>query len=645
MIFHVDELVLYCKKSTEKLMLRPVNFFYGQMGAGKSTIARLIDFCLGGKLEMTPALQSEFVKASIAVRIGSVLVVLTRERGSNQVEAVWQIEEEGFRVIVPARKAEKEEVYPGVHVLSDLIFSFIDMQPPRVRKSKAREDSELVRLSFRDLFTYCYLDQDEIDSNFFELDRDADTFKRNKSRDAFRFVIGYHQERVAELEEELEQVRMKKRGIEEGIEVLSNALRETDIGNYQDINNLISKIEQGKKAAEDKIESNRAETSPIRTHAIEVLQRRGRRLSTSIQSVENAISAIENTLQSDKRHKNELIGLSMKLKRGSDAKSILGGVEYASCPRCNNNLPVRADDTCKLCGQILSDEAVEDKALLDVDIKSRIDELEDVIRQDNRQLERLQRELQRLSEEKHQVDEELEKSSKEYDSAYLSRALMFEREQARLEQALLEADKIRELLDKIEGWKKEADSLESKVSALRRELKEAREAAEKDTRNLYELKKLFMDCLVRSKIPGFSANDLIEINSPWFLPEITAPGEEGLVTSFSRLGSGGKKTLFKSCFAVAIHRLAVSIGATLPSILIIDTPMKNISERENIAQFEGFYTLLYDLAKTEFSDTQILVIDKEFYPPADEVDANVFVRHMKPDDPENPPLIPYYRGH
>lgn len=641
----IDELILYCKKTTEKISLRHVNFFYGQMGAGKSTIARLIDYCLGGKLEMTPALQSEFVKASIVARVGTILVVLSRERESDQIEAVWQTDSDGYRVILPARKAGSGEVLPGIEVLSDLLFSFMNMQPPRVRKSKSRDDSELVRLSFRDLFKFCYLDQDEIDSNFFELGKDGDQFRRLKSRDAFRFVIGFHQERVAELEEQLEQIHLRKRSLEEGISVLSKALMESDIGNIHEVHQTIEKIRAEIKITETKILENREELSRLRTHAVEELQRRGRSLSTTIQSIENAMSSIGQTLDSDQRHRNELIGLSLKLKRGSDARTILGSVEYTSCPRCNSLLPDRTVEACKLCGQPHVEENIGQNDLVDADVKSRIDELEDVIAQDKRQLEKLRRQLKRISDEKQALDEELERSSKDYDSTYLSRALVFEREQARLEQALIETEKIQDLLDRIEGWKKESDSLDTKASELRRELKDAREAAERDTKNLKELEHLFIDCLVRSKIPGFGIHDNIGIESPWFLPEVTAPGEEGLITSFSRLGSGGKKTLFKCCYAVALHRLAVSIGAALPSVLVIDTPMKNISERENKAQFEGFYTMLYELALSELSGTQIIIIDKEFFPPLGDAAVDIVVRHMRPDDENFPPLIPYYRGH
>ena len=70
--------------------------------------------------------------------------------------------------------------YPntGVEVLSDLIYVLGGKTPPKVRKSKIDEDSDLARLSLRDLLWFCYLDQDHMDSSFFHLEREADFNKR-----------------------------------------------------------------------------------------------------------------------------------------------------------------------------------------------------------------------------------------------------------------------------------------------------------------------------------------------------------------------------------------------------------------------------------------------------------------------------------
>jgi hypothetical protein len=153
------------------------------------------------------------------------------------------------------------------------------------------------------------------------------------------------------------------------------------------------------------------------------------------------------------------------------------------------------------------------------------------------------------------------------------------------------------------------------------------------------------------EVPGITSNDIVEIPTNSYLPEIHSPGlADNTVASFATLSSGGKKTLFKCCFAVAMHRLAVKVGAPLPEMLIVDSPMKNISERENRQQFEGFYNMIYELKASELSATQFILIDKEYTSPAEDLKLKVSSRHMKPNDPPKPldpetaPLIPYYLG-
>ena len=72
--------------------------------------------------------------------------------------------------------------------------------------------------------------------------------------------------------------------------------------------------------------------------------------------------------------------------------------------------------------------------------------------------------------------------------------------------------------------------------------------------------------------------------------------------------------------------------------------MKNISERENRPQFEGFHQLVYELSIGELKETQFILIDKEYYPPEKKSGAKVTSRHMRVNSKTEPPLIGYYRG-
>lgn len=644
MRIRLNELQLTCKKQVVPIVFGDISYFYGELGAGKSTIARLIDYCLGSsELVMTPALQSEFVAVALVMRVGDITLRIERERESQQVLASWN----DNQVIVPVRHAGGV-VIPDtqVEVLSDLIFHLQGLQPPRVRKSQYNEEASLERLSLRDLLWYCYLDQDSMDSSFFHLDHDGDVFKRLKSRNVLRAILGVHQERVAELEQRLEEIRRERLGYSESARVLEQSLKETQFSTLEEIEGREKEVVERQAMLQRRIEVIRSDKAATVDHVTDQMRAKARHIASELEAAETAIEELSSVNSNDRRHRNEILALSTKVRRLESARAVLNDVEFVTCPRCTRALPARQAEECHVCGQADSvDEGTSGEgAQTQSDIISRVKELEEMMEAQAVQMTRIRRRREELLRQKHEVDQALTQAMAQYDSAYLAEAIAVERERAEMLHELNYLTRIKVLPFRVEELKTRADALATEEATTRRQLKEARSAAEQDLSSLQKLKTLFLECLLRAKVPGFQPDDIVHMDPPWFLPEVLGGSGELATTSFSTLGSGGKKNLFKCCFALAIHRLSAEQKTLLPSVLIIDSPMKNISERENREQFEGFHQLLYQLASSELADTQFILIDKEYCPPGVDLDMEVTARHMRVDSEIEPPLIPYYRG-
>lgn len=486
-----------------------------------------------------------------------------------------------------------------------------------------------------------------MDSSFFNLDDKANFAVRLKSRDVLRFILGFHQESVSDLEAELEQVRDDRVRCEAAAGAIKEALEAEHLATPMEIEALRQKLKKEITTLEAKISEIRAKTGEMRTHETEILQTQGRKLAIRLAAIDDALIEIEQNIAKDKSHRNTLLSLNTRQKRAQSARTALTGVEFSQCPQCYQPLKPTEPGLCPVCGQshveMLQSPIDEDS--IEADTKARADELEERIKLQLNEVGRLQRLRQEVVAAKAVVDNDLTQTSKDYDSTYLAAALAFEKERARLLQQSADLRQIEALANKIEQLQKESIRLAGREAEIRAELKNARAKAEQDNSNIDLLKALFLDCLIRSRLHGFLADDFVEINAPNFLPQVYGRNTGGMVrTSFANLGSGGKKTFFKCCFAVAIHRLAARIGASLPKVLIIDSPMKNISERENPEQFAGFHEMLHELAVTELKDTEFIVIDKEIFRPKEDSTLWFQERHMKPDDSDNPPLIRNYRG-
>ncbi len=245
MKLNLKKLHIELLKSTEIIEFPGVSYFYGPIGSGKSSIARLVDYCFGANVEWPWALQREVVSIALELQLNDVELTLHRTPNSGTVVAVWSDGDEFLQLALPARKAGGV-VLPSteVEVLSDLIFYLANIDPPKVRRKKGSPDEHLERLSFRDLFRFCYLDQDSMDNSFFKLNSDNFVVQR-KSVDTLRYLLGYHQEQLAELEARLQKVREERLARQNGAEALAKALSEAG---FEDALAIELRIEETKAA-------------------------------------------------------------------------------------------------------------------------------------------------------------------------------------------------------------------------------------------------------------------------------------------------------------------------------------------------------------------------------------------------------------
>ena len=82
----------------------------------------------------------------------------------------------------------------------------------------------------------------------------------------------------------------------------------------------------------------------------------------------------------------------------------------------------------------------------------------------------------------------------------------------------------------------------------------------------------------------------------------------------------------------------------VPNLLIIDTPLKNITPDINPELVEAFYNYLYSKAQNELVDEQFVIIDQKLVRPSAGSALEFSDRYMTTGDPHNPPLISYYQG-
>jgi rubrerythrin len=644
MNIRLTNLLVRTRQTTEEICFsETVTFLYGPVGTGKSTVARLVDYCFGGDLERTPAIQQEFVSVVLGATLGEYECAF--ERGAEDTQTVrvtWNRGEEDFgSVNAPLSAGEVPLLDAEVYNLSDLLFHLCGVEPIKVLKRSRDPDSQTIRLSFRDIWRYCYLDQTYLDSSFFRLE---DPFRGRKSQDAMRFFTGLHSERLSQLQADLYRAVTEQQGAREAVEQIRRFMARFDLGSESELTANIEATESELRTAEE--QKHRLETERVTNiHPTDELRNQLRELSRIISDLREAINASKSMLAEQEALRAELITAKVKAGRVEQAGHILDGVDYLRCPQCGSDVTERPHvaEQCHLCGTTYT--STETRPSVDAEavrreLNDRIDQIADSMNRRRQALERSERELQSAESSKRQLDRQLQDELRRYDSAFVESIRVVDREMATLEERLRSLVQLQEMPRAISDLEEQAGASQGRIDRLRSTIEEERRRLRFADENARAIAKKFKSIMLRVGFPGVSDEDDVVLDPRNWKPIVV---HSELEWGFWDTGSGGKKTLFNVCYVLAVHEVARERGMPVPNILVIDSPTKNISDDENPVLVQSLYREIYLFAaEGNGAGTQFLLIDSDLVEPEAEITG--FSQRRMAGEPDAPSLISYYDG-
>lgn len=638
-------LKLYCRKSEEIVSFGGnITFIHGTLSLGKSTVARLVDFCLGGTLELTTAVQRELLSVQLTLTIAGREVLIERAKNEGFARVSW-IEDDGEPVSIQVRTKGDGPVVYGEDVvnLSDLIFRLLGYPIIRVRKRTGDDDSPMVRLSFRDLLKFCYLEQEVLDSSFFRL---SQPILAEKSKDALNFFAGYYSERLSTLQAEFDQARSEQRAKTEAAERIREFLAQFGFASDSQI--------------DGEIQNNHVRMADVRatlaagataffsqTHFVDEQRARLRKMSDQLNAENQTLEDLDRRLKDQKELRAELMSMKFKVARADRARSVLAGSSFDNCPQCGQSVDSHRAPagSCYLCLQVVTPSEDDiNPASIASDLEARLSDIEQALRRHTGSRKRQIERITRLVSDKDRLDREVSDLLGSYETDRAARSRQADRELAEIEERIRFLNRVKAMPGAVADMLAEADKLSETITRLDREIRQEQMRLGKADENFRALADNFLEALVATRVPGVGPKDLVNINRRTLIPEIWPEGDETAAYSFFTAGSGGKKTLFTICFALALHRTAAQKGLPVPSLLIIDTPLKNITPDINPELVTAFYNYLYTVAETDLQDHQVVIIDQLLVLPSGDSTLDFADRLMTEDDPDNPPLISYYHG-
>ncbi|HUT61640.1 MAG TPA: AAA family ATPase [Phycisphaerae bacterium] len=644
MKIQLRHLVLRTRETIEQIAFSEVvTFLHGPVGTGKSTVARLVDYCLGGDLERTPAIQAEFVAVELALILGDYECSIERAAGDTQrVRITWSGPGGDIGSVNAPLTPQAEPLLDAeVYNLSDLVFHLCGVAPIKIRQRSRDANSPLIRLSFRDIWRYCYLDQANLDSSFFRFE---DPFRGRKSQDAMRFFTGLHSERLSQLEAELMSTIDEQRAKRGAVQQIRTFMTRFELGSELDIVGQLQAAE-GQLAEAERRRSELERARSAQTHPTDALRDELRRLSAEIEDLRRAIAESEESIGEQKALRAEFITAKTKAERVDQAGQVLEGICYERCPECGSDLSDRPqeDERCHLCGSALADETNARPLELEAlrrDLNERIDQIADSIERRERESSRMVRRLGQQQQEKAALDRQLQEELARYDSPFVESIRVAEREIATLVERISSVRRLQQMPQAISALEEEAGALQGPIDRLRTSVSEERARLRAGDANIAAIAAELKRVMLSVSFPGVSEEDEVVIDPRNWKPTVVHGDQEW---TFWDTGSGGKKTLFNVCYALAIHSVAMERGMPVPGLLIIDSPTKNISEDEDPELVRSLYAEIYRLARgQDGSKLQFLLIDSNLVPPG--ADLPGFSERRMAGEPNAPSLIPYYEG-
>lgn len=638
------KLLVVCKKSIEEIDLsHHITFFHGKVSSGKSTIARIIDFCMGGSLENTPAINREFVRSELFLKIKKFNVCFEREHNSQHILVSWYEDgnTEYFRISAPISPSTQPILGESVFCFSDLVFYLWDMDVLKVTKNNT-SDSILNRLSIRNFFWYCYLKQEKLDSSFFRFD---EPLNLRTTRQTIRFILGYVNQKLVDLEARLAKIRESKTTKKGTIIELNSFLDKFNITQF----NIDSELNQTKielnKAEEEKkkLQSNYLQE----THSSDKKRLKLIKAGEAIEISQIIVKDLEHKIYKLNSLRSEFVSSLYKIDRSIGSNKIFSNQVFEICPCCGEKIDlIQEDDICTLCKQpnISGNNSIEIFEIAQKDTEARIKDIENSIDNYKKQFEKAKHTLLQQINHKKILDKELSEELSTYESSYMSQIREVDRTISMLR------ERIRNLL-KNSALPKEIVSLEEQLKKLEEDERTLLEKIREETLKIkradsfvHDLEEVFAYTLKEVGVPGVGIDDKSIINTNSWSVKILPSNNEDLEWGFFEAGSGGKKTLINVCFLLALHIVAERHLLDLPNFMIIDTPMKNIDKEVNKDLFFNFYNYLYAICKSQLPNTQIIIIDNAIVVPDEKLNIDFKERYMTPNEEENPPLISYYRG-
>lgn len=585
-----------------------LNIIYGDSDTGKSSVLNLIDYLLGSKeVQMYEEIEKSGKYALLQVILNNKVYTIKRDifNPSEHIE-VYHSTIEDMDKVFPKLYGHNYSKEGPAGYFSDFLLQSLNLPLIKVKSAPTKQDSELRRLSFRDLFKFCYIDQDVVGSRYL-LDSQNHAVAV-KNRQTFKFIFNLLDTQISELQQEIQLKVKNQKKLNAEYHIVSSFLREAQFqtayeleelvtntdAQITEINNEIQRVDISMKADTIQFESLRTEVEEME-----------RELRTIINEKSYSLMLLDQNISLKSEYEQDLKKLQLSLQMAEKLPSHLPKV--VECPLCLSDVQFN-----ELEGNIVSLDLQDIKDEIK-SLKNKIKEVQFIIKHNKGNITNLENKEIIVKESLNEAKTILDSSMKDFISPYVAQREFLVKQRSNIEEKLNQNKyhlKVRRQLEELE---QAAEFLGDQINELKIKLEGLQEAAPSI--------EVILDNLA-DKLAHFLR--YIPIKNPWGI-NISSKTYLPIVRNkdYVDLTSGGLRTIVSVGYLVSLLKESLESETNLPSFLMIDTIGKylgkikatetDINEQEEELDDPTKYTNMYKylLSLTNNNTSQIIVVDNE----------------------------------
>ncbi|MEC1621598.1 hypothetical protein P4T79_06540 [Bacillus mojavensis] len=543
-----------------------INIIHGDSDTGKSSILNLIDYLLGSKkIYMYDEIEQHGKYAMLEVSLNDKVYTIKRDifEPKENIE-VYSTNIENINKVFPLEYSPDYDREGPAGYFSDFLLSSLNIPIIKVKQAPSKDNSPMVRLSFRDLFKYSYFDQDDVGSREI-LDRKNHTLVV-KNKETFKFIHNVLDTQITELQN---MIGEKNREIKELInkyKVISSFLLETKLSTEEslhakkeELDGKINYLENEKNILTDKMKSDNEEMEELRIVVLEIEKRINKLLSKK----SHKEAQLEQNLRLRKEYQIDInkIQTSLKVKNSISMQYN----QIVECPLCNSKM-----ETVEIKKHFVEhNEDILKKEVSSIKNRSKdLSKLIDELRDELLQIEnKLLKEREQLNKAKSILDTKAEKFISPFITQrdlIISELSSFKEQVGKIEYFLKIRVQLGALKQKEELLKKQVSELQSKLDIL----KEQTPSIEETLNDLGAYLKEFLEYTPIKSAYG------IRLSEKTFLPIVRE-------RDYTDLTSGGLRTLVSLGYIISLLKNSLLKETNFPSLIMVDTVGKYLGKTKN----------------------------------------------------------------